>query len=202
MKGKVILTSFGFTAKAGYELIETELKKDGDLSQKKIFLFREPFYSLHERLLWACERMGFQKENVLLSGRDEWPKDGSVDYVFVGEGNSFESMRILRDRGLFDKIKNACLKDGATYLGASAGAVIAGKGSIGHARMFDQENARLEEWEKEGMGLVDGIIFPHVESLDELSGIDLKSLLNDDVRGTLTPYVIPNDGIIVFPSDK
>ena len=202
MKGKVILTSFGFNTKTGYELLEAELKKDGDLSQKEIFLFYEPYFFLQERILWACEKLGFRKENLLLSGRDTWPEDGGVDYVFVGEGNTFESMRILRDRGLFEKIQKACTENGTTYIGASAGAVIAGKGSIGHARMFDKEETYLEGWEKKGLGLVDGIIFPHVASLDELSGLDMESLLQENGNGTIMPYVIPNDGIVVFPADE
>ena len=198
MKGKVILTSFGLTTRVGCELLGTELKKDGDFSDKVIYLFYEPYNLLDEMFMRSCQKIGFQNKNILVSHKDAWPEDRKIDYVFVGEGNTFESMRLLRDKGLFDSIRKACLEGGATYLGASAGAIIAGK-NISCARLFDKEEVRLEEWEKEGLGLVEGIIFPHVKDLDELSGIDLTPLLHADGRGSLTPHAIANDGILTFP---
>lgn len=197
MKGKVLLSSYGFTLNASRELLDAELKKDGDLSDKLIFLFFEPYDSIQEMIVKACQEIGFKAENILVSNRDAWPEDRCVDYVFVGEGNTFESMRILRDKGLFERIRKACQEEGATYLGASAGAVIAGK-NISCARVLDEEGVRLEDWEKEGLGLIDGIVFPHTEDLEELSGIDLSQYLGADGKEVLTPYVIANDGILTF----
>lgn len=196
MKGRVVMTSFGFNTKTGFELLEGVLKKDGDLSDKVIYLFYEPYFALREKFLWASQKLGFRAENVLLSERDEWPANRRVDYVFVGEGNTFESMRILRDKGLFNKIKAACAEEGATYLGASAGAIIAGK-NIACAKFLDEPAVRLDEREMEGLGLVDGIVLPHVACLEELSGIDVGSLLKAGDGKTILPYPIANDGIVV-----
>lgn len=197
MMGRVLLTSFGLATKAGFELYRQELLKDGDLSDKVIYLFYEPYDSLHEMFQRSCQMLGFQPGNVLHSQKDEWPEGRYVDYMFVGEGNTFESMRLLRNKGLFERIRKACTEDGAAYLGASAGAVIAGK-NVSCARCFDKEEAHLEDWEKEGLGLVDGIVFPHVKDLDELSGIDLAELLRTEGGETLTPYAVANDGILTF----
>lgn len=196
VKGKAILTSFGLSTKTGYELLKGELKKDGDLSEKVIFLFYEPYLSLHEHFLRACIRLGFAEDNILCSEIDKWP-DRRVDYIFVGEGNTFESMRLLRDKGLFDKVRHECMDKGATYLGASAGAIIAGN-HIRCAKVFDKEITRLEDWEKTGLGLLDGLVFPHVACMEELSGIDIEVFLKAENGKMLMPYLIANDGIVVI----
>ena len=65
-KKKIILTSYGLTTTVGRTLIEKELAKDGDLSDKRIFLFQEPYYSFESMMVEACLKIKFKKENEKL----------------------------------------------------------------------------------------------------------------------------------------
>lgn len=155
---KLIFTSYGLTTSIGRKHIKKEIKKDGDLEDKRIFLFHEPHYSIESMLVEACLRMGFKKENIVLSG---WQKSNEelleMDYIYVTEGNTFEIMALLRERG-FDTVIPEAVQCGATYIGASAGAMIAGV-SIEEALSFDLNFARMNNFE--GLGLFGGVVIPH-----------------------------------------
>lgn len=125
MGRRIILTSYGLTSSVGRKLIFKALA-DEDLSDKKIFLFHEPHYSIEENLRNACVSMGFKPENIILSG--EQSSNVSItdmDFLYCTEGNTYEIMSLLRERGL-DKVFVEAFNNGATYIGASAGAMIAG----------------------------------------------------------------------------
>ena len=155
---KLIFTSFGLTSSVGRRLIGKELAKDGDLSKKRIFLFHEPHYSIEPLLVNACLQMGFQRENVILSGQQKTNAELlEMDYLYVTEGNTFEVLSLLRERGLDGVMKEAFAK-GATYIGASAGALISGT-DIEEALSFDRNFVRMDDFT--GLGLFDGIIIPH-----------------------------------------
>ena len=126
MGSRLILTSCGLNTTLGRKLIKKELRKDGDLSNKRIFVFHEPYYFLEASILKGCEELGFREENVIISN-ENWKDElqGSMDYVYVTEGNIFEIMKMLRERGL-DTIISEFVRSDATYIGASAGAMIAG----------------------------------------------------------------------------
>ena len=155
---KLIFTSYGLTTSIGRKLIKTEIKKDGDLDDKRIFLFHEPHYSIESMLVEACLRMGFKKENIVLSGQQKSNDELlEMDYIYVTEGNTFEIMALLRERG-FDAVIPEAFRHGATYIGASAGAVIAGV-SIEEALSFDLNFARMNDFK--GLCLFDGVVIPH-----------------------------------------
>lgn len=69
-KNKLILTSYGLTSPVGRKLIRKELEKD-ILQNKKLFLFHEPHYFIETMLIEACISMGFQKNNIILLGRQK-----------------------------------------------------------------------------------------------------------------------------------
>lgn len=158
-KNKLIITSYGLTTPVGRKLIRKELEKD-ILQNKKIFLFHEPHYHIETMLIEACISMGFQKENIVLSGSQ---KDNNevleCDYFYDTEGNTFEILSLLRERGL-DKVIKDALKNGSNkvYIGASAGAIIAGR-SIEEASFFDRNFANMSDYR--GLCLYDGVIIPH-----------------------------------------
>ena len=157
-KKKIILTSYGLTTTVGRTLIEKELAKDGDLSDKRIFLFQEPYYSFESMMVEACLKMNFKKENIILSGQQKSNEELiNFDYIYVTEGNTFEVCSLLRERKLDVVIKEA-VGNGATYIGASAGAMIAGV-SIEEALSFDRNFVRMDDFE--GLHLFDGIVIPH-----------------------------------------
>lgn len=160
MGKRLILSSFGLTSKKTRSLIKKELQKDINLSEKKIYLFFEPYYSIEGLLVEACLNIGFRRENILLS-TEVRPEDieeiKKVDYIYVTEGNTFEIAALLKDRGIDEVIREA-FKNGATYSGASAGAMLAGE-SIEEALLFDRNEVGLKDYK--GLCLMDGIVIPH-----------------------------------------
>ena len=165
-RGKIILASKGLNVS---KTLQEEIKKDGDLTNKKIMLFCEPYFSVLDSIVATCERIGFVTTNIYTPDRKDAGKlIQEVDYIYVTEGNTFAILANLRNSGraYFEKIREAVLS-GATYIGASAGAAIAGK-SVEHVAVwkFDPNHKRLTNFE--GLGLVDGLIFPHMNE-EELS---------------------------------
>lgn len=155
---KLIFTSYGLTTAVGRKLIKAEIKKDGDLENKRIFLFHEQHYSIENMLVEACLRMGFKKENIVLSGQQKSNDELlTMDYIYVTEGNTFEIMALLRERGL-DSVIQEAFRRGSAYIGASAGAMIAGV-SIEEALSFDLNFAQMNDFA--GLCLFDGVIIPH-----------------------------------------
>ena len=84
-----------------------------------------------------------------------------MDYIYVTEGNTFEVLNRMRRHALCDYVKEAVL-GGAVYIGASAGAIIAGN-EITPALSMDLNFVQMKEEEMKGLGLFDGVVFPHTE---------------------------------------
>lgn len=158
MSNKLILTSWGLNVNVGKRLIGKALRGT-DLKDKKIFLFYEPYYSVEAILIRACLDMGFQKENIILSSQLRSVRDvRECDVFYVTEGNVFEVTAILRERGLDKEIQEAFRVGNKIYIGASAGAMIAGV-SIEEGEYFDENKKRMRDYE--GLGLFNGVIIPH-----------------------------------------
>lgn len=156
-KKKIILTSYGLTTSIGRKLIGKELVHE-DLEGKRIFLFHEPHYSIESMLRSACISIGFKEDNIIFSGEQKSNAEiSSVDYLYCTEGNTFEILSLLRERHYDDAFVNAFNK-GATYIGASAGAMIAGV-SIEEAKFFDRNFVNMSDFK--GLCLFDGIVIPH-----------------------------------------
>ena len=85
--------------------------------------------------------LGFKSERVRFSS-EGIPND-NPEFIYVGEGNTFEILKYMRDRGLVTYIKEVCMKrEDLIYLGSSAGAMIAGS-DIMLARDFDSNYVGL-----------------------------------------------------------
>ena len=70
----------------------------------------------------------------------------TVDMIYIGEGNTFEILKLLQDRKLIEPIRKAISK-GAAYIGASAGAMIAGKDykvKLTSINAYDENGKQLE----------------------------------------------------------
>ena len=157
-RGKIILTSRGLTTSVGYRLISKELKKDNKLSEKTIYLFHEPHFSIGPMLIETCLKIGFQKENIYLAGPDI--SAGVIeksDYLYTTEGNTFEVLDCMQNSNVIEPMREA-FRRGASYIGASAGAMIAGK-DISFAYEFDRNFVGLID--VEGLQLFDGTVIPH-----------------------------------------
>lgn len=158
MNNKLILTSFGLTTRVGRRLIGKALA-GYNLTEKRIFLFHEPHYSIESMLVEACLKMGFERENIILSGRQKNIQEVlDCDFYYCTEGNTFEILALLRESGLDEVIKDGFAKGNKVYIGCSAGAMIAGV-SIEEAENFDRNFMHIRNYE--GLGLFDGIVIPH-----------------------------------------
>lgn len=157
--GKLILNSKGLNTKIGCKQILENID-DKDISNSSMFIISYPPYGVDDIIINnAVEIMGFQRENLYLSANGV-PKGIIPDYVYVTEGNTFEVLKYMRDNLFMDYIKNLVQSENRTYIGSSAGAIIAGT-DIMLARDFDSNFVRMIDFT--ALGLFDGTIIPHYE---------------------------------------
>lgn len=154
---KLILNSNGLNTKKGFEQIYRTISQY-DLLSRTIYIVSHPAYELDEKIMRSCLEMGFLLENIYFS------KDGILnkkfDFVYITEGNTFEIMRYMRDNRLDTFVTSLC-KNGAVYIGSSAGAIIASE-DIMFAKDFDSNYSGIYDYS--GLGLFDGIVLPHYNS--------------------------------------
>lgn len=177
MNNKLVLTSYGLTTGIGRKLIGKELR-GYNLADKKIFLFHEPHYFIESMLVESCLYLGFKKENIIMSGQQRNNQDVlDCDFYYCTEGNTFEVLSLLRERGLDSVIKEGFKKDNKIYIGCSAGAAIAGV-SIEEVKDFDKNFVGMVDFA--GLSLFDGIIIPHYTKselkryISKIPGIEKK----------------------------
>ena len=192
MKNKLILTSYGLTTQIGRKRI-AEALASYDLAEKKIFLFHEPHYSIEQMLVQACLQLGFRKEHILLSG---WQRSSQevmdCDIYYCTEGNTFEVLSLMRERGLDSVIKTGFQNGNKIYIGASAGAAIAGV-SIAHIEDFDRNFVRMVDFE--GLGLFDGIMFPHYTTTELESYMEYHPEIAEKYHRILS---VSNEGCVII----
>ncbi len=160
MKGerRLYLTSRGLNTVVGRKLI-AEAFRGEMLTEKRILVVTMAEYEVNEILENACLLMGFCKENIVLyDGYHKKQLKGVFDYIYIGEGNTFELLSMIRRHGLVSVIRES-VERGAVYIGSSAGAIIAGK-DVALAQDFDTNFVRIQEFG--GLGLFDGTVLPHM----------------------------------------
>ena len=157
--GRLVLLSDGLNTTVGLQLIKKQICEE-KLKGKKIALFYEPYYSVEYSLVHACQELGFDRKHIFIPMDANFGKRiCKANYLYVTEGNTFEILKILKEKGYVKPMKKA-MDQGATYIGASAGAIIAGK-DILLAEDFDRNEVGLKENEMEALGLFEGTILPH-----------------------------------------
>lgn len=194
--GKLILLSRGLNTRVGRELIKKCLKED-DLKDKTILLVNLSHYEVGELLIWACEDMGFLRENIYLS--DNFNTDSVyADYIYVTEGNTFEILDYMKkhEGNLMEYIKE-CVKRGAVYIGASAGAIIASS-DISMAKDFDMNFVRIYDYD--ALGLFKGAIVPHYEH-DQLMRY-LSEVPHEMISDYPIIYSVANDEALILDGDS
>lgn len=84
-------------------------------------------------------------------------KDIELDLIYIGGGNTFATMKKIKDSN-FDKEIIKYVRNGVTYIGGSCGAHIVTK-NIEHAKYFDTVCDDFNDFT--GLGLFNGVIIPH-----------------------------------------
>ena len=102
---------------------------------------------------------GFQKENIYVANYfDPFPFFNlDIDVIYISGGNTFGTMKLIRDSG-FDKAIVNYVQSGVIYVGGSAGAHIV-TADISHVEKYDKDTFGLTDFS--GLGLFDGILICH-----------------------------------------
>ena len=162
----MIFTSEGLNQKSGRKLIRKELAKD-DVSDKKIILFTLCKYRFYEVLKNACLEMGFKDENITIYDGEENTKvdDGFYDYIYVTEGDAFDIMEMIKGKGMETFIRRMVKENNATYIGASAGAILAGSDYL-LAKEFKGNHSGITECDGFDLFGKPATIIPHYTKED------------------------------------
>lgn len=158
--GNIYLTSAGVDRKGdiGFNLIKDKLKGQ-NLAEKRILGMTLRDYDNADKLIAQFTRLGFQKDNIdIYDGENEVDLNKRYDYIYIGEGNTYEMLYKLRLRGV-NLLIEKCLENGGSYIGASAGALIASP-TIKYASEYDSNWRHLEDMT--GLSLVKGLVMPHM----------------------------------------
>ena len=118
----------------------------GDRENKKILLVDIKKYRITEKLKDACISMGFEKSNIFVTSEAE-AEDFSdfFEYYYVTAGNTFEILKEIRIKKLSGLIKRSMLENNATYIGSSAGAMLA-RIDVRLALDFDRDTEDLDDF--------------------------------------------------------
>lgn len=123
---------------------------------------------------------GFQRKNIYVANYfDPAPYFGlNIDVVYISGGNTFGTMKLIRDAG-FDKAIVDYVHKGAVYIGGSAGAHIA-TANISHVAKYDKDIYGLTDFS--GLGLFDGILICHYtedrkQHFEELKAVGQYSVI-------------------------
>lgn len=106
--------------------------------------------------------LDFRKENIFVfdESRPEDLIDQKYDYIAVLGGNTFQLLYYVKKYHLDSFIKEQ-VRDGAIYLGFSAGAYLACK-NIEYVRNFDDNN-HITDGDFSGLGLTDKYVLCHFD---------------------------------------
>ncbi len=95
--------------------------------------------------------------------------DLDIDIVYISGGNTFSTLNMIRNCG-FDKEIVRYVKEGAIYIGGSAGAHIAGQ-SIEHVLTYDHNDVGLTDFR--ALELFEGILICHYSKSRESHYLNL-----------------------------
>ena len=150
------LLSNGITTAPGKRNLK-KILEGVDLKHKRILLISPPHYEMDAFLVRVCLHQGFSPGNaeVFAAGKGLQEK---YDYVYVTEGNTFEILKFLQENDLLEIIRDLVLAKNTEFIGASAGAVLAGK-DVKLALDFDKNRAGITDYE--ALHLFDGAVILH-----------------------------------------
>ncbi len=196
---KIILSSCDFrnerSAKTIYDNIPCPINKCKVLyfPNEKATLYDIKSPKFYDRL----EEFGFQKENIYVFNYfapDEFDTTTHIDVIYISGGNTFGTLRLIRDANA-DRIITNYVKSGTSYIGGSAGAHIA-SASIEHVSKYDTNTFELTDFS--GLKLIDEILICHYSKDREK---DYLSLINDDKYKVIK--LTDNDSAVFeFPTEQ
>jgi len=198
---RLLLNSRGFNTEIGTKQICRALRTivGEDLSTKSIYIVSFPEYEVDERILLNCiSILGIEKDNVRFSKYEMADYNFVPDFIYVTEGNTFEILNYMRKYGICEYIKDMMhnKEKEITYIGSSAGAIIAGS-DIMIARDFDSNFIGMIDYMS--LGLFNGTIIPHYTK-EELQRY-IESTEPHFVNRYPVIYSVSNEDVLVVDCD-
>lgn len=190
--GKLILTARGLNSETGQKIIRKCLPKEENREKKTILLISIKKYGIDKILKQASMELGFPEEYIFLASEHIDLKKIQPDYIYVTEGNVYQVLDYMRKNGLLRFIQQQMKRTDCTYIGSSAGAMIAGN-DIYLAKDFDKNIVGLTDLK--ALGLFDGSVIPHY------SGQNLKCYIKnsnqEDIRRYSELYSVDDNEALV-----
>lgn len=190
--GKLILTARGLNSETGQKIIRKCLTEEEEREKKTILLISIQEYRIDEILKQASMELGFLEEHIFLASGQIDLKKIQPDYIYVTEGNVYQVLDYMRKNGLLKFIQQQMKRTNCTYIGSSAGAMIAGT-DIYLAEDFDENIVGLTDLK--ALGLFDGSVIPHY------SGQNLKCYIKnsnqEDIRRYSELYSVDDNEALV-----
>jgi dipeptidase E len=159
---RILLISNSTVHSRGY-LDHAEAEIRGFLEQARRLLFF-PF-ALYDRDAYAAKAierftaMGYSMTSVH-AAPDPEKAVSQTDAIFIGGGNTFRLLRALQDLGFIDAIRRR-VREGAPYIGSSAGSNVAGP-----TIKTTKDMPIVQPWSFDSLGLVPFQISPHFQDPD------------------------------------
>lgn len=140
------------------------------------------------------EKFGFSRANIHVAEyRNPEPYlNSDIDAVYISGGNTFATLKLIRDAG-FDKAISEYVHKGAVYIGGSAGAHIACV-DIFHVTRYDENSVGLTDFK--GLCLYPGILICHY-SPERRADFERLS-----AHGRYPVRVLSDKDVIVVETDK
>lgn len=110
----------------------------------------------------ALTDVGFNVRDLTLTGLNEEQLDQAlmdIDVVVMAGGNTFYLLQRIYESG-FDQVITRLLDRGVTYIGSSAGSLVAGP-EISMISPLDDPARAPGLTTTRGLGIIDTIVFPH-----------------------------------------
>ena len=158
---KLILSSCDFNNDDSKNIIIENLCKP--ISECKVLYFPNEKVTVEKIKSGKYEErvsaFGFQKNNIYVANYFEPTPflNLDIDVIYISGGNTFGTMKLIRDSG-FDKAIVNYVENGVIYVGGSAGAHSA-TADISHVVKYDNDIFGLTDFS--GLGLYDGILICH-----------------------------------------
>ena len=158
---KLILSSCDFNNDDSKNIIIENLCKP--ISECKVLYFPNEKVTVEKIKSGKYEErvsaFGFQKNNIYVANYFEPTLflNLDIDVIYISGGNTFGTMKLIRDSG-FDKAIVNYVENGVIYVGGSAGAHIV-TADISHVEKYDKDTFGLTDFS--GLGLYDGILICH-----------------------------------------
>ena len=175
---KLILSSCDFNNDDSKNIIIENLCKP--ISECKVLYFPNEKVTIEKIKSGKYEErvsaFGFQKNNIYVANYFEPTPflNLDIDVIYISGGNTFGTMKLIRDSG-FDKAIVNYVENGVIYVGGSAGAHIA-TADISHVVKYDNDIFGLTDFS--GLGLYDGILICHYSETRK-SDFEVLKALND-----------------------